>query len=344
MRRLTTPATVLLLAASAGGCTVVGGPDTYRLTAYFARTPALYEQSRVKVMGADAGVITDITVEGRRVRVDLAMKRSVPVPADVRAAIVAANALGERSVVLHPPWKPGRPRARPGTVIPQERTELPVEIDEALDAFAKLNRSIDPRSLASAVGGGADALRGKGDDINRGLQATSTLMHDLAAHDERLVRLARDLRALAASLNSRDKQLTALIQAFSTTSRDLADERVRLQRFVSGLAQAIKQSDVLITAYQETLPSTVADLSNIVMTLKANAGTLNQTIEELGRFADVAVRAWDRERHVATIRLLVHGTVRAWLQPLFTALGWGTVPCLPGNPALGRCTPGEGRP
>ncbi|NED55657.1 hypothetical protein G3I24_32835, partial [Micromonospora aurantiaca] len=52
--------------------------------------------------------------------------------------------------------------------------------------------------------------------------------------------------------------------------------------------------------------------------------------------------AWDRRNHVATIRIVVHGTVRAWLQPLFTAMGWGTIPCLKGEPALADCQPPPG--
>jgi virulence factor Mce-like protein len=339
MRRAIAALAALALTATTGGCSVAGG-DTYRVTVYFSKAPSLYERSRVKVMGINAGTITDITVQKGQVRVDLEMDGDVPLPADVHAAIVSANTLGERYVQLHPAWRRGRPKAPPGTVIPVGRTELPVEIDDALDAFGRLGDSIDPERLGESIARGADGLRGKGEDVNRALQATSTLTSDLAAQDERLVRLARELRSLTTSLNSREQRLTELIDSFSEAGRTLTEERAELQRFIVGLAQAIRKSDVLITAYRETLPSTVADLSNIIMTLKANAGTLNQTIDALARFADVAVQAWDRERNVATVRIVVHGTVRAWLQPLFDAMGWGTVPCLP-NRQLGNCTDGE---
>ncbi|RAY12392.1 hypothetical protein DPM19_24905 [Actinomadura craniellae] len=338
MRRLTAAACALALTASSGGCAVVGaGDDSYRITVHFARTTSLYEQSRVRVMGADAGSITGIRHEGGRVRVDLAIDGSVPVHRDARAVIASADTLGERYVRLEPVWQPGQPKAPPGMVIPQERTELPVEIDDALAAFARLNRSIDTQRLGTAVGRGADSLQGHGGDINEALRGTASLTHNLAAHDRRLVSLAEGLRTLAADLNHRDRRLGELINSFSTTSRSLAEERARLSEFVAGLAAVIRKSDVLVTAYRETLPSTVSDLSNIVMTLKANAGSLNQAIAALGRFADVAVQAWDRKNHAATIRLVVHGTLRAWLQPLFTAMGWGTVPCLQGNPELATC-------
>ncbi|OLT11997.1 hypothetical protein BJF79_04175 [Actinomadura sp. CNU-125] len=152
--------------------------------------------------------------------------------------------------------------------------------------------------------------------------------------------LAGGLRTLAAELNERDKRLGELIDSFGTVSHDLTVERARLTQFIQGLAAAIRESRVLVTAYKETLPSTVSDLSNIVLSLKANAGSLNQAIDALGTFADVAVEGWDKKNHVATIRVVVQGSVRAWLQPLFDAMGWGTVPCLEGQPALGNCTEG----
>lgn len=340
MRRWITWVIGLALIASTSGCAVLGGSGTYRLTVYFPSTTSLYEQSRVKVMGIDAGVVTDITVERGRVRVDLEIDEEVPLPADVRAAIVSANTLGERFVQLHPAWRRGQPKAAPGTVIPIERTDLPVEVDEALDAFGKLGDSLDARTIGDAIESGAHGLRGKGEEINRGLQAAAILSSDLAAQDQRLARLAERLRSLATSLNERDKQLTELIDSFSSTSRTLVEERQRLQAFIDDLAAVIRRSEVLVVAYRETLPSTVADMSNIVMTLKANAEALNQTIAALGRFADVAVEAWDRKQHTLTVRVIVHGTIRAWLQPLFTAMGWGTVPCIEDEPELGRCTEG----
>ena len=343
MKRLIAIALSLAVTATAGGCAVTGEGDTRRITVYFARTTSLYEQSRVRVMGADAGSIRSIRTERDRVRVEMAVDEDIPIPRDVKAVIASANALGERFVELRPAWRPGLPKASGDIVIPMERTELPVEIDDALAAFARLNRSIDAQRLGDAVSRGADGIQGHGKDINDALRGTATLTDNLAAQDRRIVSLAEGLRSLASDLNRRDRKLGELIDSFSATSRTLAEERARLNAFVQGLADVIRKSQVLVTAYQETLPSTVSDLSNIVMTLKANAGSLDQAINALGRFADVAVQGWDRKNHVATIRLVLHGTLRAWLQPLFTAMGWGTIPCLQGNPALADCTPPPGK-
>jgi ABC-type transporter Mla subunit MlaD len=191
---------------------------------------------------------------------------------------------------------------------------------------------------------GATSLNGKGQDLNSTLQATATLTHNLAGQDQRIVRLAQGLHDLAVALNSTDRNLGATIDSFSTASGMLADERDRLRSFLAGMASIIRKSGALITAYQETLPGTAANLSDIVMTLKAGSDSLTQIIKMLSRFADVVVKGWDRKNHVAVIRIVLNATVRAWLQPLFDAMGWGRVPCVTGDPAQANCPPAKGTP
>ncbi len=340
--RLIAAVTALVMTSALGGCGVLPEPGgaTYRMSAYFSKAPSLYRESKVKVLGADAGTVTGIVIEGSRVRVDFTLDRDVPVPADVRASIEAAETLGDRSVVLTPAWEPGMPKAAPGTVIPQERTTLPVEVDEALEAFTKLESAVDPEKLGGLLHEGARALDGNGQDLNDAIGLTGDLVHDLAGQDEKLVKIADGLRKLSADLNGQD--LGAMLDAFSSASGTLAQEREQLRAFLAGLADTIRKSGVLITAYRETLPATAADLSNIVMTLKAGSDSINQVITSLSQFADVVVNAWDRENHVAVIRVQLSATVRAWLQPVFDAMGWGRVPCPQGNAELADCpTPSE---
>ncbi len=317
-----------------GGCSATGGGG-YPVVVYFEKTPALYEESRVKVMGSNVGVVEDLRVEDDKVRVRLRVDSKVPLPAEVRATIAAESAIGERSVILFPAWKPGDERAAPGTVIPVERTEPAVEIDEALSAFTDLAESVDPRKLSRVIETGADLVEGRGDSINRALSTTSELADDLAAQDEQLVSVAKGLRDLSSSLNSRDEKLRRLIDSFATTSGQLADERTRLRSFLVGLETLIRKGDVIVTAYREKLPSTLAKSSNLVMTLKANSASLSQTIIGLARFTDLAVGTWDRKNDVAAIRVHLNATLRIWLQPIFDAMGWGEVPCL--EKPLGNC-------
>ncbi|GAA2847724.1 MCE family protein [Streptosporangium fragile] len=327
--------TTVLLAAT-GGCSILpGGSAPYRLTAYFSATPSLYEQAKVKVMGLDAGTVEKLTVEGNRVRADLLIDGGIPLPADVGAVVAAQNTLGERNVVLHPPWKPGRPRIAPGAVIPLERTDLPVEIDDALAAFTKLTDALDTDTMGDVAANLADTVRGRGEQINRAVDDAASLTRTLAGQDEQLIELAEGLNRIASSLNRREDQVKTTIDAFSEASAALADERRRLKSFITGLADLVQRGDVLIEAYQERLPRGVANLTELILTLKVNSESAVKAIAGARGFVDNLLLAWDKEHHLLRIRLVLNAMTRAWLTPLFESLGLGRVPCLPGE--LSNC-------
>ncbi|TDC97931.1 MCE family protein [Actinomadura sp. 7K507] len=317
------------LATAMGGCAVLpGGAGVYRITVYFAKAPSLYEDSRVKVMGANVGTIEDVRTEGRQVRATLRISNKVPIPRDARATIVASNIIGERGIALSPPWKRGMPRAPSGMVIPQERTDLPVEIDEALTVLTELTRSIDPEGLRGALEGGAGAVDGHGGDVNRALGTTGDLVGNLAAQDRELVALARNLNEMATSLNRRDEKLTALIGDISAAGRTLSGERAELKAFLSGLEGLIRRGGAVVSAYREKLPATLSETSELVMTLKANSASIANAIRGLAQVSDMLIETWEPENRTITLRAQVNANLRIWLQPLFEAMGWGEVPCL----------------
>ncbi|MGA5765303.1 MCE family protein [Nonomuraea bangladeshensis] len=332
MRRLAAVLTMWALLAS--GCSVLGA-QPYRLTAIFSAAPALYEQARVKVMGLDAGYVESIRVDGDRVRVSLLVDREVPLPADVRAVVAPQNTLGERNVVLHPPWRPGDRRIAAGATIPLERTELPVEIDDALDAFTKLTDALDSDKLGETAGDLARSVRGRGKTINNAIADTAELTGTLAKQDQQLVDLAKGLNKIATTLNERESQVTGAIDSFSEASAILAEERRRLRGFIAGMADFVRRGDVLIEQYSTRLPQAAGTLAELVLTMRANSESVARAVKGAADFADVLVDSWDRKHHVLKIRVVLNALTRAWLQPLFDALKLGPVPCLPGG--LSNC-------
>ncbi|MCK2218080.1 MCE family protein [Actinomadura sp. ATCC 31491] len=332
MRRLA--AVLAAWALLASGCSVLGARP-YRLTAIFSAAPSLYEQARVKVMGLDAGYVDTIRIEGDHVRVGLLVDRDVPLPADVRAVVAPQNTLGERNVVLYPPWKPGDRRLAAGTTIPLERTELPVEIDDALDAFTRLTDALDSDKLGEVAGNLATGVRGRGKTINNAIADTAELTDTLAKQDQQLIDLAKGLNRIATRLNERESQVTGAIDSFSEASAILAEERRRLRGFVSGMADFVRRGDVLIEQYSARLPQAAGTLAELVLTLRANSASVAQAVKGAADFADVLVDSWDRKQHVLKIRVVLNAMTRAWLQPLFDALNLGRVPCLPAG--LSNC-------
>jgi phospholipid/cholesterol/gamma-HCH transport system substrate-binding protein len=308
-----------------------GGGGGYTLTASFPRAVALYEESSVKVMGVDVGTVTDVEVQGDHIAVTMSIDDDVPLPDDVGAAIAPLTLIGERNIVLFPPWREGQRRAGDGDHIPEGRTRIPVEPDEALEAFNDLAEAIDPDAVNRLVTSGAANVEGQGASLNEAIGDISGLTGALAAQDEKLLEAAENLHDLAATLNTRSGQLGDVIDSFALVTGALADEREGLTRLLDGVVRLSDAGQRLLGAYEGTLPGDLATLAQLALTLSANSSSLEQIVDAFPRVAQAQIASFDPTagaRGALVLNVNIPQTATAGLEPLFDLLGL-PVPCVP---------------
>ncbi len=281
----------LVLALLAGACRAPGDGG-YEVTASFPRATALFEQSRVQVMGIDVGRVDTIRIDGDRIVVTMLIDADVPLPVDVNAAIVPLTLIGERNVVLHPPFRPGDERVDDGYEIPADRTQVAVEPDDVLQTVTDLVQAIDPDRLSSVLSDAADALDGQGEVFNGAVAQGARLTEVLRAQDDRLVAAAEGLDGLATSLNVREEQLADLLDVFAEASSMLADERDRIRAMLGALADLNDEARAVVVAVEETLVEDIASLAALALTLEANSASVVQAVAVLPRVSRMLIRAY----------------------------------------------------
>jgi phospholipid/cholesterol/gamma-HCH transport system substrate-binding protein len=318
---------VAVLAGGLAGCG--GGPDGYVVQASFPRAVALYEQSAVKVMGIDVGTVTRVRVMDDHVEIEMVIDDDVPLPLDVEASIVPLSLIGERNVVLSPPWRPGDERIVDGYRIPAEHTHVPIEPDEALQAITDLAEAIDPAAVRALVTNGAAALDGHGADLNRALRETADLTTLLATQDDALIAVAEDVHRLAGVLRTRQEVLGRLIDEFATVTGVLADEREAIAAFLDGLARLTEEGNALLTRYEVQLPQDLGSLARVALTIQANADSVQQLLNALDGIGTGVVGAYDPETGGVRLRFSGSPTVVLALEPILELLGLGPLPCIP---------------
>jgi len=326
---------VLAVALLAGGCAYLGGGDgggngDTHLTVYFERAVSLYPESRVKVMGLDAGMVDEVVPEGDRVRVELSVDGDIPIPADVEASIVPLSLIGERNVVLQPAWQPGDEEISDGATIPIERTSIPAEPDEALQAFTDLANDLDPDEVARLITEGAESLDGRGQTLNDALAEAGDLTQLIAREDDALVAVAEDLDRLASTLGTRDEQLGQVLEGFANATEVLATEREEIQSLIAGLGDLATTGNELVAAHEEHLPEDLAQLSQASRAARANVEALALLVEALAANSRGLVGAHDRELGVLVQRINLTPLTAEALRPFFEAMGiQEEPPCVP---------------
>lgn len=311
------------LALATSACGLAGG-GTYRVDVIFPRAVALFDESRVKVMGADVGTVKAAEIDGQQIRVELAIRDDVPIPADAKAAIVPFTLVGERNVVLTPPWKQGMSKLADGAEIPIERTEIPVEPDEALEAVRDIARALDPKAVGRLVSGTARSIKGRGKDFNTALESTAGLTATLAAQDEQLEEVVRNLHTLASGLNAREQKLGRVIDSFSRVSGVLAQERENIAAFLDATARLPREGQLLLANYQEEIPEDLATLAKVLMIAEANIDEVDQLVKVFPDTMKLIIDIWRPQFGVATLRVNSSGSTF----PILALLGLDPV-CIP---------------
>lgn len=326
-------AIAVVAVAVAGYLTLFTGEGHYSLTAYFPRAVSVFSSSDVRVLGLPAGSVRAVEVEGDRVRVELRISNSVPVPKDVRAQIVPQSLIGERYIQLSPAFHQGMERAKDGDVIPEERTITPVEPDEALAAVKTFLDSLDPKGLGRLVNNLEEDLRGNGAALNDMLAGLSDVVSTFASKDEALGRLVDSFDRLTAALVTREQQLGQVIDAFAEASQVLADERGSIEHLVAGLADLSRDGLQLVGEHASDLRADIQTLTDAAATIDANLSSVDKLLDSAPLLATGLNAAFDPASRSINLRNNFSPLITDVLDILLGQLGLPSL-CLP---VLGTC-------
>lgn len=272
--QLRSVALVAVLAGTLGACAVFGGSsedEHIAITADFERTFNLFQGSRVRVVGVDSGKITKVDVErgSDRVRVEIELHKDVEVPADAGAVIVQSALLGERYVQLAPAYE-GGPKMEDGAHIPLERTSVPVEFEEAFDSLESFLEGLDRDEVARLVTNLADVLDGQGESLGETIDSVRDVIVALRQSDEDLVRLARTLSDLNATVATRADAMAQQFVDLNTVAEALSSERADLDRALNSLLRMVRTVGDTVATHRGNLTEDISTITRLGRTIDRN--------------------------------------------------------------------------
>jgi phospholipid/cholesterol/gamma-HCH transport system substrate-binding protein len=139
----------------------------YEVAADFSDSGGIFVNAEVTYRGVAVGRVTDMELVDDGVRVRLRIDPGAdPIPADTDAVVATRSAVGEQYVILRPRGE-GEPYLEDGAVIPQDRTSIPVPVEQMLLNLDEFVGSIDQESLRILIEELGRAFAGSGDDLGR---------------------------------------------------------------------------------------------------------------------------------------------------------------------------------
>ena len=338
MRRALATLGVVVATAAMPACGLVGGGDTYTLTASFPRAVSVFPSSDVRVLGLPAGEVTEVEIAGDQVVITMEIPEDIAVPVDATAQIVPQSLIGERYIQITPAFRNGMEAAEDGDEI--ARTITPVEPDEALASIKEFLDSLDPEGLGDLVDNLDEGLRDNGEALNDTLGSLSTLVATFAENDDVLVRIVESFDQLTATLVTREAQLGEVLDAFAEASQVLADERENIGALVAGLADLSQSGLRLVGEHSGALRQDIQTLADAAATIDANLSSVTLLLEGGDLLSTGILGAFNPEARAIDLRNNFSPLVTDVVDVLLGQLGLPPI-CLP-VPVL-DCTVLEGQ-
>ncbi|GDY29369.1 MCE family protein [Gandjariella thermophila] len=258
--------------------------DSKRISAYFTAAVGVYPGGDVKMLGVSVGRIDTVQPQGTTVRVDMSVDRSVKVPADAKAVVVAPSVVSDRYVQLTPTYTSG-PQLTDGAVIPRERTATPVELDELYKSLNQLTTALGPNgankngALSNLLNTAAANLNGNGQALNNVINQLGQATGTLADSREDLFATVDNLQKFTTMLAQNDNQVRQFNQQLADTSGFLAGEKDDLGAALHDLAVALAQVQAFIKDNRAALKGDVDKLASITQVLVDQRNSLAEILD-----------------------------------------------------------------
>lgn len=264
---------VFAVAAASLGWNLYKRLTTTTVVAYFSQTLALYPGDKVQIMGVRVGAIDKIEPAGDRMKVTFHYENKFNVPANATASILNPSLVASRNIQLSPPYT-GGPVMENGSVIPIDRTQVPVEYDDLRDSVSRILTELGPSKeqprgpFGDIIESAANGFAGKGKQLNETLSGLSEALFALNEGRGDLFTVVKSLALFVNALYKNDQQFVALnsdlatfTNAFTNTDQEVATAAKEVDNVLKTLRRFVDENGSVLAKDVNN----VADATNAIL-------------------------------------------------------------------------------
>ncbi|HEV7419580.1 MAG TPA: MCE family protein [Mycobacterium sp.] len=251
--------------------------------AYFDNSNGIFVGDEVRILGVPVGEIDKIEPQPARVKISFWFGAEYKVPADAKAVILSPSLVTSRAIQLTPAYTGGLAMAN-DTVIPQDRTAVPVEWDDFRLQLQKLTETLQPTepggvsTLGAFVNTTADNLRGQGTNIRDAVIKLSQAFSALGDHSKDVFSTVKNLSILVSALQDSTDLMRQLNQNLASVTGLLANDPNEVGNAVSDLNAVVGDVQSFVADNKETLGTTSDKLASVTTALNQSLDDIKQTL------------------------------------------------------------------
>jgi phospholipid/cholesterol/gamma-HCH transport system substrate-binding protein len=253
------------------------------VVAYFANSNGIYAGDEVRILGVPVGKIDKIEPQPERAKITFWYDSKYTVPTDAKAVILSPSLVAVRAIQLTPAYVSG-PALQENTVIPLERTAVPMEWDDLRQQLRRLTEALQPTqpggvsTLGAFVNTAADNLRGQGTNIRETLIKLSRAFSALGDHSKDIFSTVKNVSILVSALEDSTNLMRQLNQNLAAVTTLLSNSPNEVGNLVSDINGVISDVTNFVANNRETLGTTSDKLASVTTALNQSLDDLKQTL------------------------------------------------------------------
>jgi phospholipid/cholesterol/gamma-HCH transport system substrate-binding protein len=254
--------------------------DYNNYSAYFSEAGGIKPASSVRVSGMGVGRVSDIRLDGTKVRVGFTVRKGIELGDRTEAAIKTETILGAKMLELTP-----RGEGRLAGPIPLERTTSPYDLPDALGDLTTTISGLDTAQLSSALTTLAETFKETPPDLRPALQGVARFSETLNNRDAQLRSLLGNASKVSAVLGRRSQQIAGLVANSNALLAALLDEQDSLDALMNDLTAVSHQVSGLVDDNRTQLKPALDKLNGVLEILDNRKEDIQRTLPKFKRYA-----------------------------------------------------------
>jgi phospholipid/cholesterol/gamma-HCH transport system substrate-binding protein len=254
--------------------------NTNDYSAYFSEAGGIKPGSTVRVSGMGVGRVSDIRLEGTKVRVGFTVRNSIELGERTEAAIKTETILGAKMLELT-----SRGDGKLTGTIPLERTTSPYDLPDALGDLTTTISGLDTAQLSSALTTLANTFKETPPNLKPALQGVSRFSDTLNNRDAQLRSLLANANKVSGVLGRRSQQIASLVTDSNALLAALLDERDSIDALMNNLTAVSHQISGLVDDNRTQLKPALDKLNGVLEVLDNRKEDIQRTLPKFKRYA-----------------------------------------------------------
>ena len=275
---LTLVGLLLLAAFYSDDLPIIGSGTTY--SAEFSEAAGLVSGNEVRVAGVKVGKVTNVKLDGDKVRVSFKVKDAW-VGDRTTATIRIKTLLGQKYMALDPQ---GSLPLDPGNPIPKDRTLAPYDVNEAFNGLATTVGQIDTKQLADSFQVLSETFQGSSQSVRGALDGLSALSKTISSRDEQLAKLLGNTKDITKTLADRNAEFEKLLSDGNLLLGELRKRRDAISLLLKGTRDLSTELTGLVADNNAQLRPALEQLEKVTAMLQRNQDSLDKSLQLMAPF------------------------------------------------------------